>query len=67
MRHAIVNSLGLVVNVIALDGAKWTAPENHLVIQSDSCDIGDRYDFKNRTFTKFYDIEKKDITNETTV
>lgn len=47
MRHAIVNKDGLIVNVVIWKGAKWKAPDNHYVVYSPVCNIGDRYDIEN--------------------
>ena len=44
MKHAIINSDGLVVNVIELeDGSDWTAPEGCQNVQSDEAQIGWSY------------------------
>lgn len=44
MKHAIINSDGLVVNVIELeDGVEWTPPEGMENIQSDTAEIGWSY------------------------
>jgi hypothetical protein len=45
MKYAIVNSDNLVVNIVAWDGvSKWLPPKDHIVIQSDQANIGDKYD-----------------------
>jgi hypothetical protein len=51
-RHAIVDQNGIVVNVIIWEGSSWLPPKNHYVIQDDAVDIGDKYDFNKKTFTK---------------
>ena len=52
-RHAIVNNeTRKVVNVVIWEGKEWLPPRNHLVVMSDSADIGDDYDEKSRKFTK---------------
>lgn len=53
MRHAIVNNDSkLVVNVVVWDGAEWLPPRDHLVVRSDNCDIGDKYDEEKKLFIK---------------
>lgn len=52
MRHAIVNKDGKVVNVIIWEGSEFLPPRDHYVIQSDVADIGDSYDFDNKSFSK---------------
>ena len=51
MRHALIDAMGSVVNVIELEpGSKWTPPEGHRVVQDDDCQIGDAHD--GSTFTR---------------
>ncbi len=52
MRHGIVNKDGKVVNVIIWNGAEFLPPQDHYVIQHDSIDIGDSYDFENNVVIK---------------
>ena len=41
MKHAIVNSEGIVVNVIDLkDGAEWSPPEGFAIVEADKAEIG---------------------------
>ena len=45
MRHALIDAMGSVVNVIELEpGSKWTPPEGHSVVRDDECQIGDTHD-----------------------
>ena len=45
MRHALIDPMGNVVNVIKLaPGSKWTPPEGHRIVQDDDCQIGDTHD-----------------------
>lgn len=45
MRTAVINSSGLVVNVIELaEGAMWAPPEGHTLRPSDTACIGDTWD-----------------------
>ena len=51
MRHALIDTMGNVVNVIELvPDSKWTPPEGHRVVQDDECQIGDTHD--GSTFTR---------------
>ena len=47
----IENETNLVVNIIVWEGAEWQPPRDHLVIQSDTANIGDLYDPETQTFT----------------
>jgi len=49
-RHAICDKTGKVVNVIIWDGAEFLPPRDHYVIQDDSVNVGDTYDFKSKKF-----------------
>lgn len=52
-RHAIINNeTKKVVNVVIWEGKEWLPPKNHLVVQSDSADVGDDFDEKSCTFKK---------------
>lgn len=51
-RHAVIDQNGNVVNVIEWDGAEFLPPRNHLVVQSEICDIGDTYEDRAEVFTK---------------
>lgn len=52
-RHAIIeNESKKVVNCVEWNGAEWLPPRNHLVVQSDSANIGDIYNEQTKTFTK---------------
>lgn len=56
-RHAIVNKdTKKVVNVVVWEGAEWLPPRDHFVVQNDKVDLGDVWDEKTNTFTKFYDV-----------
>ena len=45
MRHALIDPMGNVVNVIELfTNSKWTPPAGHRVVQDDDCQIGDTHD-----------------------
>lgn len=52
-RHAIINNqTKKVVNVVIWEGTEWLPPRDHLVVASDSADIGDTYTESTRSFTK---------------
>lgn len=52
-RHAIIeNSTKIVVNCVEWHGAEWLPPRNHLVVQSETANIGDIYDEVTKTFSK---------------
>lgn len=55
-RHAIIDRQGNVVNIIEWEGAEWLPPRNHYVIQSDTADVGDQYNFITKQFTKWHII-----------
>ena len=45
MRHALIDEMGNVVNVIELiPGSKWTPPQGHRIVPDDECQIGDIHD-----------------------
>jgi len=48
----VENESKIVVNVIVWDGAEWLPPRNHMVIQSDTANIGDIYNVETGTFEK---------------
>jgi len=48
----VENESKLVVNVIVWDNAEWLPPRNHMVIQSDTANIGDIYNPDTQTFEK---------------
>lgn len=43
-RHAIINQENKVVNVVIWDGREWIPPRNHMVVRTDTGNIGDIYD-----------------------
>jgi len=47
----VENETNLVVNIIVWHGAEWQPPRDHLVIQSDTANIGDLYNPETQTFT----------------
>jgi hypothetical protein len=52
-RHAIIeNETKKVVNCVVWDGAEWLPPRNHLVVESETANIGDVYDENAKTFHK---------------
>lgn len=52
-RHAIIeHKTNLVVNCVEWHGAEWLPPRNHLVVNSQTADIGDIYDPETGIFTK---------------
>ncbi len=57
-RHALVNKEGLVVNVIIWQGAEWLPPTDHYVIQSDSANINDVYNFETNVFVRTSDNQE---------
>lgn len=52
MKHAIVNSDNVVVNMVIWEGAEWLPPRDHLVVRSDTAGVGDIYDPQTNTFTR---------------
>ncbi len=48
----VENETKQVVNVIVWEGAEWLPPRNHMVIQSDTANIGDIYNPDTKTFEK---------------
>lgn len=52
-RFAVIeNDSRLVVNVIIWKGAEWLPPRDHLVVPSETANIGDTYDEEKKTFKK---------------
>jgi hypothetical protein len=51
-RHALVNKEGKVVNVIVWEGHPFVPPQNHMIVNSEVCDMGVTYDDRTETFTK---------------
>lgn len=51
-RHAICDKNGLVVNVIIWDGAEFVPARGYYVIQNDTVEVDDVYDFANKVFIK---------------
>lgn len=53
MRHAIIeNESRKVVNIVEWEGKEWLPPRNHMVVPSDSADIGDQYIEEKKEFVK---------------
>jgi len=53
MGFAVVDAAtNIVVNIIVWEGGEWLPPRNHLVIKSDTANIGDIYDPATKTFIK---------------
>lgn len=48
----IENDSKIVVNIIVWEGAEWLPPRNHMVIESDTANIGDIYNPDTKTFEK---------------
>jgi hypothetical protein len=48
----VENESKIVVNIIVWEGAEWLPPRNHMVIQSDTANIGDIYIPETGTFEK---------------
>ena len=44
MKHAIINSDNLVVNIIIWPDGSFKAPRDHISIESDVAKLGDRYE-----------------------
>lgn len=51
-RHAVVSPDGIVVSVCEWTGDGWYAPKDHIIVSSEICDIGDRYDVATHTFSR---------------
>lgn len=52
-RFAVIeNDSKRVVNVIIWRGAEWLPPRDHLVIPSDTANIGDTYDEESKEFMR---------------
>lgn len=52
-RYAIINQQGPVVNVILWDGIQpYLPPQDHILVFSPICDIGDTYDLQQKVFIK---------------
>lgn len=50
-RFAVIeNDTKRVVNVIIWQGAEWLPPRDHMVVPSDTANIGDIYNEKTKTF-----------------
>lgn len=52
-RHAIIeNTTKKVVNCVIWEGKEWLPPRNHLVVRSDTANIGDEYNEETNTFKR---------------
>lgn len=52
MKHAIVNSDNVVVNMVIWEGEEWLPPRDHIVVRSDEAGIGDIYHPETNTFSR---------------
>jgi len=48
----VENESKRVVNIIDWEGAEWLPPRDHIVIRSDTANIGDIYDPESKTFIR---------------
>ncbi len=53
-RHAVINPDNKVVNIIVWEGANWSPPRDHVVVNISNmeCHIGDKYNPITNTFIR---------------